>query len=228
MKLFQEVRLSENPATFIYCFHSRKETVWIYICRTGFTLFQRFRRFCRAELPNEYSMQCTPPEYLLRHRKDHFICCSSLDWHLWHSLILKVTTQSDEIPDSTVLRAARTSSVNSLKTISEVGNNLTYPGSFVLPSFTYDQQIKKVPFELKKIEIEKTTSIQAKGSVSTHSSDLDRLFLSQSFTCPLRHFMQQCTPISNKLDGIKNAFSNGHLHVAAWVYLWFCRSYSSK
>ena len=26
-------------------------------------------------------------------------------------------------------------------------------------------------------------------------------------------FMQECTPISNKLEGIKSAFSNGHLHV---------------
>ena len=41
-------------------------------------------------------------------------------------LILKVTSQSDEMPDSTVPRAAQTSSVNNLKTISEVGNNLTY------------------------------------------------------------------------------------------------------
>ena len=46
------------------------------------------------------------------------------------SLILKVTSQGDEKPGLTVLRAARTSSVNNLKTISEVGNNLTYPGSF--------------------------------------------------------------------------------------------------
>ena len=82
-------------------------------------------------------------------RKDHFICCSSLEWHLEHPLILKVTSQSGEIPDSTVLRAARTSSEN-LKTISEVGNNLTYPGSFVSPSNTYDQRLKKVPFELSK------------------------------------------------------------------------------
>ena len=59
----------------------RKETVWIYIGRTGFTLFRRFRRFRRAELPDEYSMQCTPPKYFLRHkclRKDHFIRCSSI------------------------------------------------------------------------------------------------------------------------------------------------------
>ena len=53
-----------------------------------------------------------------------------------------------EMPDTTVLRAARTSSVNNLKTIPEVGNNLTYPGSFVSPSNTYDQRLKKVPFEL--------------------------------------------------------------------------------
>ena len=69
-------RLSENPAPYS---KSRKEMVWIYIGRTGFTLFRRFRR---AELPDEYSMQCTPPKYLLRHkclRKDHFICCSSLE-----------------------------------------------------------------------------------------------------------------------------------------------------
>ena len=144
-------RLSENPAPFIYYSKSRKETVWIYIGRTGFTLFRRFRRFRRAELPDEYSIQCSPPKYLLRHkclRKDHFICCSSLEWHLWHPL--KVTSQSDEMPDTTVLRAARTSSVNNLKTISEVGNNLTYPGSFVSPSNTYDQRLKKVPFELPK------------------------------------------------------------------------------
>ena len=75
-------RLSENPAPFIYYSKSRKETVWIYIGRTGFTLFRRFRRFRRAELPDEYSIQCTPPKYLLRHkclRKDHFIRCSSLE-----------------------------------------------------------------------------------------------------------------------------------------------------
>ena len=73
-------RLSENPAPFIYYSKSRKETVWIYIGRTGFTLFRRFRKFRRAELPDEYSIQCTPPKYLLRHkclRKDHFIRCSS-------------------------------------------------------------------------------------------------------------------------------------------------------
>ena len=183
-------RLSENPAPFIYYSKSRQETVWIYIGRTGFTLFRRFRRFRRAELPDEYSMQCTPPKYLLRHkclRKDHFIRCSSLEWHLWHPL--KVTSRSDEMPDTTVLRAARTSSVNNLKTISEVGNNLTYPGSFVSPSNTYVQRLKKVPFELPKNSKESldTRSVQAKGSVATHSSDLDRLFLSQSFTCPLRH-----------------------------------------
>ena len=142
-------RLSENLASFVYYSDSRKEMVWIYIGRTGFTLFRGFRRFRRAKLPDEYSMQCTPPKYLLRHkclRKDHFICCSSLVWHLWHPLILK----SDEMPDSTVLRAARTSSVNNLKTISEVGNNLTYPGYFVSPSNTYGQRLKKVPFELPK------------------------------------------------------------------------------
>ena len=95
------------------------------------------------------------------------------------------------MPDSTVLRAARTSSVNNLKTISEVGNNLTYPSSFVSPSNTYDQRFTKVPFELPKNSKESlhTRSVQAKGSVVTHSSDLDRLFLSQSFTCLLRHFM---------------------------------------
>ena len=100
-------RLSENPVPFIYYSDSRKETVWIYIGRTGFTLFRRFRRFRRAELPDEYSMQCTPPKYLLRHkclRKDHFICCSSLEWHLWQPLILKVTSHSDEMPDTTVLQ----------------------------------------------------------------------------------------------------------------------------
>ena len=72
-------RLSENPAPSIYYSKSRKETVWIYIGRIGFTLFRRFRR---AELPDKYSMQCTPPKYLLRHkclRKDHFIRCSSLE-----------------------------------------------------------------------------------------------------------------------------------------------------
>ena len=138
---------SENPAPFKYYSKSRKETVWIYIGRTGFTLFRRFRIFRRAELPDEYSMQCTPPKYLLRHkclRKYHFIRCSSLEWYLWHPL--KVTSQNDEMLDTTVLRAARSSSVNNLKTISEVGNNLTYPGSFVSPSNTYDQKLKKVPF----------------------------------------------------------------------------------
>ena len=76
--------------------------------------------------------------------------------------------------NTTVLRAARSSSVNNLKTISEVGNNLTYQGSFVSPSNTYDQRLKKVPFELPKISKESldTRSIQAKGSVATHSSDL--------------------------------------------------------
>ena len=190
-------RPSENPAPFIYYSKSRKETVWIYLGRTGFTLFRRFRRFRRAELPDEYSIQCTPPKYLLRHkclRKDHFIRCSSLEWHLWHPL--KVTSQSDEMPDTTVLRAARTSSVNNLKIISEVGNNLTYPGSFVSPSNTYDQRLKKVPFELPKNSKESldTRSVQAKGSVATHSSDLDRLFLSQSFTCPLRHLCMNALP----------------------------------
>ena len=142
-------------------------------------------------------MQCTPPKYLLRHkclRKDYFIRCSSLEWHLWHPL--KVTSQSDEMSDTTVLRAARTSSVNNLKTISEVRNNLTYPGSFVSPSNTYDQRLKKVPFELPKNSKESldTRSVQAKGSVATHSSDLDRLFLSQSFTCPLRHLCMNALP----------------------------------
>ena len=75
-----------------------------------------------------------------------------LEWHLWHPLIQKVTSQSVEMPDSTVLRAARTSSENNLKTISEVGNNLTYPGAFVSPSNTYDQRLKKLPFELPKKE----------------------------------------------------------------------------
>ena len=192
-------RLSENPASFIYYSDSRKEAVSIYIGRTGFTLFRRFRRFHRAELPDEYSMQCTPPKYLLRHkclRKDNFICCSSLEWHLWHTLILKVTSQSDEMPDSTVLRAARTSSINNLKTISEVGNNLTYPKSFVSPSNTYDQRLKKVPFELPKNSKESyhTRSLQAKGSVSSHFSDLDRLFLNQSFTCPLCHLCKNALP----------------------------------
>ena len=64
-------------------------------------------------------------------------------------LILKVKSQSDEMPDSTVLRAVRTSSVNNLKTISEVGNNLTYPGSLVSPSNTFAQGLKKVQFELE-------------------------------------------------------------------------------
>ena len=192
-------RLSENPAPFIYYSDSRKETVWIYIGRTGFTLFRRFRRFRRAELPDSYSMQCTPLKYLLRYkhlRKYHFICCSSLEWHLWHPLILKVTSQSDEMPDSTVLRAARTSSVINLKTISEVGKNLTYQGSFVSPSNTYDQRLKKVPFELPKNSKESldTRSVQAKGSVATHSSDLHSLFLSQSFICLLRHLCKNALP----------------------------------
>ena len=105
---------------------------------------------------------------------------------------LKVTSQSDEMPDTTVLRAARTSSINN----SEVGNNLTYPGSFVSLSNTYDQRLKKVPFELPKNSKESldTRSVQAKGSVATHSSDLDRLFLSQSFTCPLRHLCMNALP----------------------------------
>ena len=122
-----------------------------------------------------------------------------------------------EMPDTTVLRAARTSSVNNLKTIPEVGNNLTYPGSFVSPSNTYDQRLKKVSFELPKNSKESldTRSVQAKGSVATYSSDLDRLFLSQSFTCPLRHVCMNALPFPNKLERIKSAFSNGHLHVAA-------------
>ena len=126
--------------------------------------------------------------------KNHFIRCSSLEWHLWHPL--KVTSQSDEMPDTTILRAARSSSVNNLKTISEVGNNLTYPGSFVSPSNTYDRRLKKVPFELPKNSKESldTRSVQAKGSVATHSSDLDSLFLSQSFTCPLRHLCMNAFP----------------------------------
>ena len=97
-----------------------------------------------------------------------------------------MTSQSDEMPDTTVLRAARTSSVNNLKTISEVGNNLTYPGYFVSSSNTYDQRLKKVPFELPKNSKESldTRSVQAKGSVATHSSDLDRLFLSQASHAP--------------------------------------------
>ena len=109
---------------------------------------------------------------------------------------LKVTTQGVEMPDTTVLRAARSSSVNNLKTISEVGNNLTYPGSFVSPSNAYDQRLKKVPFELPKNSKESldTRSVQAKGSVATHSSDLDSLFLSQSFTCPLRHLCTNALP----------------------------------
>ena len=76
-----------------------------------------------------------------------------------------MTSQSDEMPDTTVLRAARTSSVNKLKTISEVGNNLTYPGSFVSPSNTYDQRLKKVPFELPKNSKESLDirSVQGKG-----------------------------------------------------------------
>ena len=41
---------------FIYHSDSMKETVWIYIGRTRFTLFRRFRRLRRAELPDEYSM----------------------------------------------------------------------------------------------------------------------------------------------------------------------------
>ena len=144
-------RLSENPAPFIYYSKSRKETVWIYIGRTGFTLFRRFRRFRRAELPDEYSMQCTPPKYLLRHeclRKYHFIRCSSLEWHLRHPL--KVTSQRDEMPDTAVLRAARTSSVNNLKTISEVGNNLTYPGSFVSPWNTMTSDLRKCRLNFQK------------------------------------------------------------------------------
>ena len=77
-------------------------------------------------------------------------------------LILKVTSQSDEMPGTTVLRAARTSSVNNLKTISEVGNNLTYPGSFVSPSNTYDQRLKKVSFELPPPTSKKTKTKKKK------------------------------------------------------------------
>ena len=168
MKLFQEIRPTVgNPAPFIYYSDSRKERVWINIGSTGFTLFRRFRRFRRAEHPDEYRMQCTPPKYLLRHkclRKDHFMCCSSLEWHLWRPLVLKVTPQSDEMPDSTVLRVSRTTSVNNLKTISEVGNNLTYPGSFVSPSNTYDQRLKKVPFE------KQTTTTKNKKNKKTRNS----------------------------------------------------------
>ena len=40
--------LSENPAPYIYYSDFSKETVWIYIGRTGFTLFRRFRRLRRA------------------------------------------------------------------------------------------------------------------------------------------------------------------------------------
>ena len=110
--------------------------------------------------------------------------------------ILAITSQSDEMPDTTVLRAARTSSVINLKTISEVGNNLTYPGSFVSLSNTYDQRLKKVPFERPKNSKESldTRSVQAKCSVAMHSSDLDRLFLSQSFTCPLHHLCMNALP----------------------------------
>ena len=95
-------------------------------------------------------------KYLLRHkclRKDHFIYCSSLEWHLWHPLILKVTSKSDEMPGSTSLRAARTSSVNNLKTISGVGNNLTYPGSFVSLSNTCDSDLRKCRLNFKNLEI---------------------------------------------------------------------------
>ena len=102
-------------------------------------------------------------------------------------LILKNTSQSNKMPDSNVLRDARTNSVNNLKTISEDGNILT----FVSPSNTYDQRLKKVPFEL---EIEHTRSAQAKNSVSTHSSGLDILFMSQSFTCLLIHLCKNALP----------------------------------
>ena len=99
------------------------------------------------------------------------------------------------MPDSTVLRAARTSSENNLKTISEVGNNLTYPGSFVSPSNTYDQRLKKVPFELpKKLKSHNIRGPYKLKVLSTHSSDLDRLFFSESFTCPLRHLCKNALP----------------------------------
>ena len=75
-------RLSENlPALYTTLTTGRKR-FGFNIGRTGFTLFRRFQRFRRAELPDEYNMQCTPPIYLLRHkclRKDQFICCSSLE-----------------------------------------------------------------------------------------------------------------------------------------------------
>ena len=112
------------------------------------------------------------------------------------------------MPDSTVLRAAQASSVYNLKTISEVGNNLTYPGSFVSPSNTYDQRFKKVPFELTKNSKESyhTRSVQAKGSVSTPSTGLDRLFLSQSFTCPLRHLCKNALPFVKQAGRNKKRF----------------------
>ena len=154
VKLFQEIRPTVGKPYPLYILLWLQEGNGLDLYRSHWiTFFRRFRRFRRAELPDEYSIKCTPPKYLLRHkclRKDHFICCSSLEWHLWHPLILKVTSQSDEMPDSTVLCAARTSSVNNLKKISAVGNNLTYPGSFVSPSNTYDQRLEKTPFELPK------------------------------------------------------------------------------
>ena len=185
-------RPSENPAPFIYYSKSRKETVWIYIGPTGFTLFRRFRRFRRAELPDEYSMQCTPPKYLLRHkclRKDHFIRCSSLELHLWHPL--KVTSQSDEMPDTTVLRAAWTTSVNNLKRTILPTQALLFHHQIRMTS---DLRKCRLNFQKTSKESLDTRSVQAKGSVATHSSDLDRLFLSQSFTCPLRHLCLNALP----------------------------------
>ena len=117
----------------------------------------------------------------------------------FHTLFqFRVTPLTPSQGDVTERRNARynSSSVNNLKTISEVSNNLTYPGSFVSPLNTSDQRLKKVPFELPKNSKETldTRSVQAKGSVATHSSDLDSLFLSQSFTCPLRHLCINALP----------------------------------
>ena len=82
VKLFQEIRPIVGKPCPLYILLRLQEGNGLDLGRTGFTLFRRLRRFRRAEIPDEYRMHCTPPKYLLRHRcirKDHFICCSSLE-----------------------------------------------------------------------------------------------------------------------------------------------------
>ena len=91
-------RQSENPTHFIYCSDSRKETVWIYIGRIGFTLFRRFRRFRRAELHAMYSTKISSEAQLSPSRKLLRIKVTP-DLHLTYSknggnlgLVLKMKT----------------------------------------------------------------------------------------------------------------------------------------